>query len=56
MSQLDTLFHRMDAWRHRPKYQLGRRADLFFSLYRLEEWQAKLGFPVSPPPGGPAGS
>lgn len=32
MKQIDTLFKRMDAWRHFPNYQLERRADIFFSL------------------------
>lgn len=46
MKQIDTLFDRMDAWRHLPNYQLERRADLFFSLYLPEVLEAKLGFPV----------
>ena len=46
MKQIDTLFDRMDAWRHLPNYQLERRADLFFSLYLPEVLGAKLGFPV----------
>ena len=47
MKQIDTLFDRMDSWRHLPSYQLERRADLFFSLYLPEVLEAKLGFPVS---------
>ena len=47
MKQIDTLFDRMDAWRHLPNYQLERRADLFFSLYLPEVLEAKLGFPIS---------
>jgi hypothetical protein len=47
MKQIDTLFNRMDAWRHLPNYQLERRADLFFSLYLPEVLQAKLGFPIA---------
>jgi hypothetical protein len=47
MKQIDTLFNRMDVWRHLPNYQLERRADLFFSLYLPEVLEAKLGFPVS---------
>ena len=27
------LFDRLDTWRHLPKYQLERRADLFFALF-----------------------
>jgi len=46
MKQIDTLFGRMDTWRHLPNYQLERRADLFFSLYLPEVLEAKLGFPV----------
>ena len=47
MKQIDTLFGRMDTWRHLPNYQLERRADLFFSLYLSEVLEAKLGFPVA---------
>ncbi len=47
MKQINTLFNRMDAWRHLPNYQLERRADLFFSLYLPEVLDAKLGFPVA---------
>ena len=46
MEQIDSLFDRMDDWRHLPNYQLERRADLFFSLYLPEVLEAKLGFPV----------
>jgi len=48
MKQINTLFDRMDAWRHFPNYQLERRADVFFSLYLPEVLEAKLGFPVRP--------
>lgn len=44
MKQIDTLFDRMDAWRHFPNYQLERRADIFFSLFLPEVMEAKLGF------------
>lgn len=47
MKQIDTLFDRMDTWRHLPNYQLERRADLFFSLYLPAVLEAKLGFPVA---------
>jgi hypothetical protein len=47
MKSIDTLFDRMDAWRHLPSYQLERRADLFFSLYLPEVLEATLGFPVA---------
>ena len=46
MKRIDTLFDRMDAWRHLPSYQLERRADLFFSLYLPEVLEAKLGFAI----------
>ena len=48
MTQIDTLFDRMDAWRHFPSYQLERRADLFFALYLVEVLEANLGFPLCP--------
>ena len=41
MRSIDTLFDRMDAWRHLPSYQLERRADLFFSLYLPEVLEAR---------------
>lgn len=47
MNQIESLFDRMDDWRHLPSYQLERRADLFFSLYLAEAIEAKLGFPVN---------
>ena len=46
MKRIETLFDRMDEWRHLPSYQLERRADLFFSLYLPEVLEAKLGFAV----------
>ena len=48
MKQLDTLFDRMDAWRHFPNYQFERRVDIFFALYLPEVLEAKLGFPMRP--------
>jgi hypothetical protein len=48
MKQIDTLFNRMDAWRHFPNYQLERRADIFFALYLPEVLEAKLRFAVGP--------
>jgi hypothetical protein len=48
MKQIDTLFDRMDAWRHFPNYQLERRADIFFSLYLPEVLESKLGFAIRP--------
>jgi hypothetical protein len=46
MNPIDQLFSQMDNWRHRPNYQLERRANLFFSLYLSEVLATKLGFPV----------
>ena len=46
MEHIDSLFDRMDAWRHLPNYQLEGRADLFFSLYLPEVLETKLGFTV----------
>jgi len=48
MKQINTLFDRMDDWRHFPNYQLERRADIFFALYLSEVLETKLGFPVRP--------
>ncbi|MCB0200712.1 MAG: hypothetical protein H6649_12920 [Caldilineae bacterium] len=48
MDQIDGLFSRMDDWQHLPKYQLERRADLFFSLYLAEAIEVKVGFPINP--------
>jgi len=30
------IFRRLDDWRHLPKYQLERRADIFFAIYLKE--------------------
>jgi hypothetical protein len=46
MTQIDTLFNRLDDWRHFPNYQLERRADIFISLYLSEVLEDKLGFPI----------
>lgn len=48
MKQFESLFDRMDAWRHFPNYQLERRADLFFSLYLPEVLNEKLGYSIYP--------
>jgi len=48
MKQIETIFDRMDAWRHFPNYQLERRADIFFGLYLPEALERKFGFPVRP--------
>lgn len=36
MTHINSLFDRLDAWRHLPAYQLERRADIFFALYMRE--------------------
>lgn len=48
MTQIDTLFDRMDSWRHFPNYQLEGRADIYFALYLPEVLEARLGVPLSP--------
>jgi len=48
MNRIAQLFDRMDSWRHLPKYQLERRADLFFSLYLPEVLGERLRVPVMP--------
>ncbi len=30
---IETVFNTLDKWRHLPKYQLERRADIFFALF-----------------------
>ena len=40
---LDTLFNRLDEWRHLPAYQLERRADIFFALFLPEVLEARCG-------------
>lgn len=37
------IFARLTEWRNLPKYQLERRADIFFSLYLKEIIEAELG-------------
>lgn len=46
MNKIETIFQRMDDWRHLPDYRLERRADLFFSLYLPAVLEAGLGYPV----------
>jgi hypothetical protein len=43
---MDSVFDRLDEWRHFTGYQLERRADVFFSLYLPEVLEAKLGTPI----------
>ena len=33
MPDISMIFDRLDEWRHFPKYQLERRADIYFSFY-----------------------
>jgi len=39
---LCSIFNRLTLWRNLPKYQLERRADIFFSLYLQEILEARL--------------
>jgi hypothetical protein len=48
VTEIDTLFGLLDAWRHFPSYPLERRADLYFALYLPEVLEAQFGFPVQP--------
>jgi hypothetical protein len=48
VTEIDTLFDLLDAWRHFPSYQLERRADLYFALYLPEVLEAQFGFPAQP--------
>ncbi len=49
MDIVDSLFDRLDAWRHLPNYQLERRADIFFSLYLAEALEEKYGTDTQDP-------
>jgi len=40
---IDTAFDLMDRWRHLPKYQLERRADIFFAIYLRKFLQDRRG-------------
>jgi hypothetical protein len=48
VTEIDTLFDLLDAWRHFPSYPLERRADLYFALYLPEVLETQFGFPVQP--------
>lgn len=48
MDYINELFDRLDSWRHLPKFQLERHADIFFSFYLPEVLEENLGFKVSP--------
>lgn len=39
---IDKIFDNLDDWRNLPKYQLERRADIFFSIYLQEIFQKVL--------------
>ena len=41
---IDDLFNLLDKWRHLPKYQLERRADLFFALFLPDVLEAHYNF------------
>jgi hypothetical protein len=43
---IEQVFARLDRWRHLPKYQLERRADIFFSLYLPEVIEKHFGVEV----------
>lgn|GEM_PF-572032 len=40
--ELEKIFQNLTRWRNLPKYQLERRADIFFSLYLKEIMEEKL--------------
>jgi hypothetical protein len=48
MLETSMIFDRLDEWRHLPKYQLERRADIFFSLYIPEALERHYGQPINP--------
>ena len=48
MPDFSMIFDRLDQWRHLPKYQLERRADIFFSLYIPEVLGWKYGISIHP--------
>jgi hypothetical protein len=48
MESIKRLFDLLDRWRHLPKYQLERRADIFFGLYLREFLQDRLGIALRP--------
>jgi len=41
-TSINTVFDRLDAWRHFPSYALERRADIFFSVYLREVIEEEL--------------
>jgi hypothetical protein len=45
---LNTVFARLDDWRHLPNYQLERRADIFFAIYLPSFLQDYLKIPLRP--------
>ena len=42
------LFNLLDDWRHLPKYQLERRADLFFALFLPDVLEQHCDTPINP--------
>jgi hypothetical protein len=45
---IDGIFTLLDRWRHLPKYQLERRADIFFAFYLCEFLQERFAVPLRP--------
>jgi hypothetical protein len=48
MNAINQLFDLLDRWRHLPKYQLERRADIFFALYLREFLQERFKIQLAP--------
>lgn len=48
MDHVDSLFNRLDDWRHLPSYQLERRADIFFSLYLAQALEDRYAVAMNP--------
>lgn len=46
LDPIDTIFAKLDAWRHLPAYQLERRADIFFAVYLRDVLSAFTGIPI----------
>jgi hypothetical protein len=44
VTEIDTLFDLLDAWRHFPGYPLERHAVLYFALYLPEVLGTQFGF------------
>ena len=46
MNIIAEIFERMDNWRNLPKYQLERRADIFFAVYLKTALEAKYNLKI----------